>query len=59
MRTPVRNNAFARCVRERYDPDDYEPCAVCGEPVRWPCEQAAWDENNQLCHAECAEEERV
>ncbi len=38
-------------------PDGYEDCAICGKPVRWPWERATWDENNQVCHAVCVEEE--
>lgn len=38
-------------------PDEYPDCAICGKPVLWPQEEVAWDENNEICHAECVEEE--
>lgn len=59
MKIAPRRDAFLRCAAGRYAPDDYEDCAVCGNPVRWPLEPAAWDADGNICHAGCVEKEET
>lgn len=40
-------------LKETPDPID-ELCGICGSDI-WPGEAVSWDENNQICHAECME----
>lgn len=57
MRIVPRNDTFTKCTAERYAPDNFEDCAVCGAPVRWPWEPVAWDADGNICHAGCVEKE--
>lgn len=56
MRPLVRNDAFARCVRERYTEDYTGLCPVCGAYIYWPSEPVEFGENGRLCHTHCSEE---
>lgn len=55
MRNPIRNDAFSQCVNERYAQDTDIYCAVCGDGI-YADEAVSWDENGQICHADCLEE---
>lgn len=56
MKTTPSRNAFARMTAERYEPDTDLVCAVCGYGI-FHGDPVAWDENNEICHAECVEKE--
>lgn len=56
MKVFPRNSAFDRFVKERYKQDADVYCAICGDGI-YPDESVAWDDHNQICHAECVEEE--
>lgn len=53
-----RQDAFLRCVDERYAPDTELFCAICGDGI-YPDDEIEWDTNNQICHAECVEKEET
>lgn len=46
MKVSKRHDAFARMTDERYERD----IDIASEAVEW-------DRNNEICHAECVEEE--
>lgn len=55
MRTPVRNNAFARYTNQVYGRrDPYDRCPVCGEAIYWP-EEGFLDRDGRMYHEKCAE----
>lgn len=56
MRVLPPNNAFYRDVAQRYVQETDVYCAICGDGI-YPDESVAWDDKNQICHAECLEEE--
>lgn len=58
MKVSKMNDAYHRDAAEKYEADENEDCAICGNPVRWPLEPVAWDKNNHICHAECVEKEK-
>lgn len=53
MKTTPRRDSFARMTNDRYSDTE---CPVCGYGIR-PGEAAAKNQNGQICHAECVEEE--
>lgn len=55
MRYVPRYDLFTRYTAERYAPDPYALCSICGDNIYWPEEEVAWDENNGICHAACME----
>lgn len=48
-----REDDFLRDAAEKYLPDTDMSCAICGGPIYWPDEEIDWDENKEICHAEC------
>lgn len=54
MKTTPRRDSFARMTNDRYSDTE---CPVCGYGIR-PGEAAAKNQNGQICHARCVEEER-
>ena len=56
MRTVPLNTAFHRDIAAKYAPDTDIYCAIFGDGI-YPDEAVSWDEHNQICHAECVEEE--
>ena len=57
MPKAVRNDDFSIHTRRVYMPSDpIDLCPVCGEYIYWPEEEVEWDEQSQICHAECLKE---
>lgn len=56
MRVSPIKDAFHRCIAERYAQETDIYCAICGDGI-YPDEAVSWDDHNQICHAECLEEE--
>lgn len=60
MRKPVIKNAFARYTNRAYKQSDpYDFCPICKEDIFWPEEEISYDENGQMVHAKCAEDEEA
>lgn len=57
MKVSKMNDAFHGDVAEKYEACEHEDCPICGKPVRWPWKPVTRDKNNEICHAECVEEE--
>lgn len=50
-----RNDSFARDFNAKYEQDTDIICAVCGHGI-FRGDNITWDQNRQICHAECVEE---
>ena len=56
MKNYPLNTTFHRDIAEKYAAETDIFCSVCGDGI-YPDESVSWDEHNQICHAECVEEE--
>lgn len=56
MRVSPMKDAFHRDVAEKHEPETDITCTVCGYGI-YRGDLVAWDKHNEICHAECVEEE--